>query len=374
MKNITMRYVYDRKGRASMENPQDVLIEVREKGTSRITYINTGVKLYPNQVSKKNGFTCINHDKANMINIKIRRVFGEVESFALSNACLSLSDVKHYKSEKVYNKLVEEFMRSELINKNPSIAVYNHHTSLINRIVEFGGIVYFSDVTYQNIEAFDRFLRGYITSQQVMYKRHKVFSSYISKAVKLGLCESNPYDVFKVTTGRAIKEPVFLTDSEIDVIRAYQPKSERMERVKDLFLFQCMTGLAFIDLMAFNMSWITEENGYKVLSYQRRKTKTKFVTLLLPEAERILTKYDGVLPRLSNQKYNDNLKIMTDICQLTKSLTSHVARHTFATYLLNRDVPIETVSRAIGHTNIQQTQHYAKLLNKKVISDMSKLL
>jgi site-specific recombinase XerD len=80
------------------------------------------------------------------------------------------------------------------------------------------------------------------------------------------------------------------------------------------------------------------------------------------------------MPKLSNQKYNDYLKLLAEASGIKKNLTSRVARHTFATYLLNKDIPIETVSRALGHTNLKMTQHYAKMLEKKVVSDMSKLL
>jgi site-specific recombinase XerD len=94
----------------------------------------------------------------------------------------------------------------------------------------------------------------------------------------------------------------------------------------------------------------------------------------LPEAERIAEKYGYSLPKISNQKYNDYLKLLGAGAGITKSLTSHVARHTFATYLINRNIPIESVSKALGHASIRQTQHYARLLGKKVIEDMKTLL
>ena len=117
--------------------------------------------------------------------------------------------------------------------------------------------------------------------------------------------------------------------------------------------------------MAFTPDWIYEAEGVKVFRDARSKTDVGFFSVLLPEAEEILKKYYGSLPRYSNQKYNDYLKLIAIACGIKKHLTTHVARHTFATYLLNRDVPIETVSKAVGHTSIKQTQHYAKLLGKK---------
>lgn len=146
------------------------------------------------------------------------------------------------------------------------------------------------------------------------------------------------------------------------------------ERVRDLFIFQCFTGLSYIDLMAFSPEWIREIDGYKVFSDNRSKTDVGFLSILLPEAEEVLKRYDGKLPKLSNQKYNDYLKLIETATGIRKHLTTHVARHTFATYLLNKDIPIETVSKAVGHTSIKQTQHYARMLGKKVVSDMSRLI
>jgi site-specific recombinase XerD len=170
------------------------------------------------------------------------------------------------------------------------------------------------------------------------------------------------------------KEPTFLEEHEIDKILNYQPVNDKLQHVKDLFVFQIFTGLSFIDLMNFSKTVISEQNGMKVIRSNRIKTNESYISLFLPEAEKIADKYNYHLPKLSNQKYNDYLKLLGAGAELNKNITSHVARHTFATYLLNKDIPIETVSKAMGHSNIRMTQHYAKLLGKKVISDMSRLL
>ena len=126
--------------------------------------------------------------------------------------------------------------------------------------------------------------------------------------------------------------------------------------------------------MAFKPDWIYEIEGVKVFRDARSKTGVGFFSVFLPDAQRIFEKYEKNLPKLSNQKYNDYLKLIATACGIKKNLTSHVARHTYATYLLNKDIPIETVSKAIGHSSIKQTQHYAKLLGRKVVRDMKKLL
>jgi site-specific recombinase XerD len=132
--------------------------------------------------------------------------------------------------------------------------------------------------------------------------------------------------------------------------------------------------MAFVDLMGFSLSDVSEMDGMKVIRSNREKTDESFVALFLPEAEQIADKYGYQLPRISNQKYNDYLKLLGIGAGIKKTITTHVARHTFATYLINKDIPVESVSKALGHASIKQTQHYAKLAGKKVISDMSKLL
>jgi integrase len=170
------------------------------------------------------------------------------------------------------------------------------------------------------------------------------------------------------------KAPTYLEEPEIKMILDYIPFNETLQHIKDLFVFQIFTGMAYIDVMNFSNEYISELDGKKIIRSRREKTDESFITLFLPEAEKIAEKYDYQLPKITNQKYNDYLKLLGVGAGIRKNLTTHVARHTFATYLLNKDIPIETVSKAMGHSNIKMTQHYAQLLGKKVVSDMSKLL
>lgn len=369
-----MRYVYNRRGGATEENAAPLLIEVRKIGTNKCTYINTGIKLFPNQFTKKNGFTCVNHEKAVMINIKARKIMSEVESFAYSEKCRSLEDVKDYDKKQTFNMSITDFIAKKMIDAGLTDNQLKRHRGLINHLIRFEKIVVFSDLSLEKIMLFDTHLKKTIKSQMARYKVHSYLKNYIKLAAKLGLCETNPYDDFEMRKGKNLKDPIFLVEGEIDRIRSFQTDIEKLERVRDLFIFQCFTGLSYIDLMAFSPEWIREIDGYKVFSDNRSKTNVGFLSILLPEAEAVLKKYDGKLPKLSNQKYNDYLKLIETATGIRKHLTTHVARHTFATYLLNKDIPIETVSKAVGHTSIKQTQHYAKLLGKKVVSDMKKLL
>jgi site-specific recombinase XerD len=373
MDNLSIRYVFDRKRQASDTKQGLLQIEVRIMNTSVKTYISTGIRLYKNQFSNKSGFTCRNHPNANLINGKLKRIFNQVEAFVFSEKCPTIDYVKNWDKENCETYSVIDFIENELKRENPSFAVIEYHRSLIARLKEFGKIKVFSDFTYENIVDFDVHLRKTIKSQPTLYKRHSALHRYIREAINRGFCKFDPYLQFKVKKGKS-KEPVFLVESEIEKLKKWNPCDERTGRVKDMFIFQCFTGMAYADMSKFTVDDIFEINGRKVIRSSREKTDESFVSILLPEAKEILEKYNYQLPIISNQKYNDYLKLLASGAEIKKTLTSHVARHTFGTYLINKGIPIESVSRAMGHSNIKMTQHYARMLGKKVIDDMSKLL
>jgi len=173
----------------------------------------------------------------------------------------------------------------------------------------------------------------------------------------------------------------FLSEEELNRIYNKRFSSERLTLVKDIFIFSCYTGLAYIDVKLLKKDHIAIGiDGEKWIFKNRQKTDTKSKIPVLPIAQEIIEKYanhprclneDAILPILTNQKMNSYLKEIGDLCDIPKEITFHMARHTFATSVtLTNGVPIETVSKMLGHKNIQTTQHYAKILDKKVSEDM----
>lgn len=173
----------------------------------------------------------------------------------------------------------------------------------------------------------------------------------------------------------------FLTEEELNRIYNKRFSSERLTLVKDIFIFSCYTGLAYVDVKGLKRDHIgIGIDGEKWIFKNRQKTDTKSKIPVLPIAAEIMKKYenhpkclndDTILPILTNQKMNGYLKEVGDLCDISKEITFHMARHTFATSVtLTNGVPIETVSKMLGHKNIQTTQHYAKILDKKVSEDM----
>jgi site-specific recombinase XerD len=176
-------------------------------------------------------------------------------------------------------------------------------------------------------------------------------------------------------------ERVYLSEEEIENIINKDFKTDRLSLVRDIFLFSCFTGLAYIDVKNLTKSHISLGiDGEKWIFTHRQKTETASKIPILPITQMIIDKYEDhpeccnqnkLLPILSNQKMNAYLKEIAGVCEIEKDLTFHIARHTFATTVtLTNGVPIESVSKMLGHKNLRTTQHYAKVLDKKVSEDM----
>jgi site-specific recombinase XerD len=208
------------------------------------------------------------------------------------------------------------------------------------------------------------------------------FKKIVLLCVKRDWLFKDPFMDYPLARKEVVKD--FLVQEELDIITNKEFKAPRLALVRDIFLFSCYTGLAYSDVKKLQHSEIqTGIDGFKWLFIQRQKSGSPAAIPLLPACLSILERYQShpkciqsqlVLPILSNQKMNGYLKEMADVCGIHKNLTYHLARHTFATTVtLNNNVPIESVSKMLGHKSLKQTQHYAKVLNKKVGEDMQVL-
>ena len=191
-----------------------------------------------------------------------------------------------------------------------------------------------------------------------------------------GLITIDPYANYKIHLAKVDRG--YLTQENVEKILKKQFSIKRLELVRDIFIFSCFTGLAYIDVKNLTEKNVrTSFDGNLWIMTKRQKTKVESNILLLDVPKMILDKYKGkssnnqLLPILSNQKMNSYLKEIADVCGIKKDLTFHIARHTFATTVtLTNGVPIESVSKMLGHKNLRTTQHYAKVLDKKVSEDM----
>ena len=225
------------------------------------------------------------------------------------------------------------------------------------------------------INDFDIYLRTKLSMRQnSASKTVRFLKTVVLFMIRCGAIERDPFTNYRFQWKQASRD--FLSEEELTSIMEKKFVTPRLEAVRDIFIFSCFTGLAYIDIANLRESDIVTMNGERWIVTSRHKTGVSCNIPLLEVPQKILQKYEGkdkkgrLLPILSNQKMNAYLKEIADVCGIEKNLSCHVARHTFATLMLSLGVSMESVSRMLGHTNIKTTQIYARITNQKVSKDM----
>ncbi|RTY84848.1 site-specific integrase [Flavobacterium sp. ZB4P23] len=274
----------------------------------------------------------------------------------------------------------------ELVGKEYAPGTLERYNTSLKHTVEFLEWKYkVSDIDINKIdhafvtdyEFYLRSVRNCANNTAVKYLKN--FNKIIKICISNGWIDKDPFANYKSKIREVERD--YLTQEEVQDIYSKVFATERLNQVKDIFVFSCFTGLAYIDVKNLTVSNISMGiDGGKWIFTHRQKTETASRIPLLPIPEELILKYanhpqcineDKLLPVLSNQKMNSYLKEIADVCGIKKDLTFHIARHTFATTVtLTNGVPIESVSKMLGHKNIRTTQHYAKILDKKVSEDM----
>jgi site-specific recombinase XerD len=239
-----------------------------------------------------------------------------------------------------------------------------------------------TEIDYSFIADFELYLKTGICAHNTAMKYLGDFRKIVLLCLKKGWLQKDPFFGYKLSRREVNRE--VLTANELQAMADKQFASERVTLVRDIFLFSCFTGLAYADVAKLKRTEITIGiDGEKWVFTKRTKTDSPSHIPLLPMSLAILAKYEDhpkccnsglLLPVISNQKMNAYLKEIADLCGIHKPLTFHIARHTFATTVtLSNGVPMETVSKMLGHKNLRTTQHYAKILDKKISEDMQAL-
>jgi site-specific recombinase XerD len=214
------------------------------------------------------------------------------------------------------------------------------------------------------------------SEENTIAKYMQMFKHVIGIAVKYGWVRDNPFSGYRIHLKKTDRG--YLTQEEIEILINQKFTAEHLEKVRDIFVFCCFTGLSYIDVKRLTCDDIkTSFDGGLWIMGKRRKTDVGYNVPLLEIPKRILKKYEGTLPNgrslpvTTNQYSNIYLKKIGELCGLKKKLTFHLSRHTFATLTLSKGVSIESVSKMLGHTNIQTTQIYARITNDKIGNDMA---
>lgn len=274
----------------------------------------------------------------------------------------------------------------ELVGKEYASGTLERYTTSLKHTIEFLEWKYkVSDIDITKInhafitdyEFYLRSVRNCANNTAVKYIKN--FNKIIKICLANDWLEKNPFANYKSKVREV--ERTYLSEEEIQNIIEKDFKTERLSLVRDIFLFSCFTGLAYIDVKNLTKSHISIGiDGEKWIFTHRQKTESASKIPILPVTQMIIDKYENhpqcnnenkLLPILSNQKMNAYLKEIAGVCEIEKELTFHIARHTFATTVtLTNGVPIESVSKMLGHKNLTTTQHYAKILDRKVSDDM----
>jgi len=317
-------------------------------------------------------------------------------------------DVKAIK-EQIYKINDEESSESTSLidwveEQIPALNVNEHTRShfwvMARRLREFGRLNRWQDLTIERLYEWDAWLHNLRRplsksdiqagkkpariTQGSVHNYHKDLRSLMARAARIGKIDINPYDKLSGEFPKGDSESVeFLTEEEMAAIVSLRPlPGTQMAMARDLFVFQMYTGLSYSDAQAFDIAnykktVVTGSDGKKTERWchvgERIKTGVAYVSQLLPPVVDVLKRNGWQVPEMNNTQYNLCLKTIQQALGISSRMHSHLARHTFATWMLSNGVPIEHVSKMIGHTNIRQTQRYAKVMPTAVYDDFEKV-
>ena len=377
---ITTTVVFDHRGRSKNAGP----LEVRIIWQRKPYYVNTGIKV---RSSEFRFGQVVNRPDSVELNGRLEIITGKVNRYI--NRCMEEGvpfDVAAVRSE-VFRmsdgrKPFTEWAEEQIAGMSFAEGTMKHYHTLMRRIREYGGLSSWDDVTPSGIVRFDEWLhrlesqdRSGRISDASLYNYHKCLKALLSRGVSFGMIERNPYELLRGKFKRGEKQTVsYLTEDEMAAFESLHPvPGSPMEVARDLFVFQMYTGLAYSDAQAFDIADYKLIDGRWTHIGQRIKTGVPFVSVLLPPAVEVLERYGWKAPRMDNADYNHALKLLGAAAGIRCPLHSHMARHTFATWMLKNGVRIENVSRMLGHTNITMTQRYAKVLASSVCEDFNRV-
>ena len=407
---IKTNIIFNHRGRFGKDGTAPV--EVRVTVNRRAYYINTGVSVRAREW--KFGRVANREDENTLnerINIMLDRVDGLINDHmkAGTEADIDFDEVRRLAKSpdkrtkrSIYNgdtqSMMEDtedmtvWMKEQIPMLDVARGTKNHYKGSVAALIESGSMRKWSEISVENVHRFDAYLHTlqvhrtdaeinagkpvkYI-SQATVRNYHKDIKALLGRALKFGLITANPYDRMKGEIKRGDHETVeFLTDDErVRIEGLTMTDGSMLATVRDMFLFQCYTGMAYSDMMRFSLEKCQRDGKNLTYSAPRVKTGVVFYIRVLPKALAIAEKYGGRLPNIADQTCNSNLKTIATATGITKRLTTHVGRHTFATWALRSGVPIDRVSKMLGHRRITQTQRYAKLLAEDVYGEFEKLM
>lgn len=394
---ITISIVYDHRQRT--KDGEEGPVEIRVTANRKPYYIPTGVRVRKERLVAGTIYDIDGTYNADILNerlatmVKIAEV--EVNKCLAERRSIDVNDIRR----KIWNgggvddqdvPTLIVWIKETAQKANISVNTKKRYATLCNKLAGYGKMVRWEQLTVENIYGWDCWLRsntvplsenqkaaGMVAdniSNTAVYNYHKCLKAMLNRALTFGKIQTNPYDRIKHVFKRSIKDTIdYLTEEQMRKLMELTPvPGSQVALARDLFIFQMFTGLSYSDTQIFDISQYKKIDGKWVNIGQRVKTGVPYVSQLLPPVVELLERYDWQVPKINNQRYNQMLKAI-GMCIGIENLHSHMGRHTFATYMLSNGAKIENVSRMLGHTNITQTQRYAKVLAENVREDFDKI-
>lgn len=392
----TLFYLKKNKVTTKGLTPVYLRISLDGKRAEIATHIKIPVEMWSTQKCKAVG----NEPKVKIINSRLQALeynaqkqFNVMESLGQHTSAIEIANKISGKSIKKHS-LLEVFLfhnedMKQKIGVNYTYTTYKRYLITLNKVKSFIKYKYrktdilLDELSYSFVTSFDLYLKTHDKNGHNTATKH---ITNLKKIINLARANewmtNNPFANFKVSYQKTNRE--YLTKQELKAIKDKVFEIDRLEKVRDIYVFACYTGLAFSDLKKLTPADVqTGIDGNKWIIIFRKKTDTRSSIPLLDEALAIINKYKNsletsvtgaLLPVNTNQKMNGYLKEIAAVCGIKKNLTMHTARHTFATTItLTNGVPIETVSKMLGHLSIKTTQIYAKVNDTKISKEMIEL-
>ena len=366
-----LSFVFDRRKIASPTVKASV--ELRICYAYKQKFISTGIKLYSTQWKKGKIVNCpdifqISQTLDSLI-ADVRQIILDMEKE--KNMDIS-SITKRLEAKKQMGISFQDFcrQRAEIRKYGKSPDTKERYDRFLRLFNKWGGIKKYEDITEAKIIAYDSYLKASgMKACSIWNNYHRFINSFINDAVDAGIIKSNPYKWVNISREKSIGGiGKYLSFEEFDRIKNSSLPTACLEKVRDLFVFQTYTCMSFSDMKDFDIDKIKTVKGMRVYTGNRKKTNKEYAIPISLSAWEILNKYHGKLPIISNVKYNVYLKAVAQHSGVDKPVSSHWARHTGATLLLNKGVSMGIISKICGHSSTRITEQiYAKLLEETVV-------
>ena len=380
------KLVYDRKKRAS--NTKEGSIELRITYNRVQRFVTTGVRVFPREW--KNDAITGRMDTQELQRtldtfvLNARQFINEKMEHGNLNMNTIVKEIGYSQRKKASENVLELRPLMEYFTERADIRKYGRAEDSQERYERFlrwfkkwGGMRSFADITEANIIKMDEALGTKMKPCSKWGNYHRFLNGFIIDAINEGIIRKNPYKSLHIKKDKNSDEALekYLTKEELSKIADLELPTDYLRHARDLFLFQTYTCMAYVDLAAFDPEKITYIKGKPMYVGRRGKTNQKFTFMLLPQAINILERYENKLPLMTNQKYNEYIKMIAVMAGIGKPVSTHWARHTGATLLLNSGVDMEVVSRVLGHSSTRMTRMiYAKMLDETIANAMEKMI